>query len=103
MGQRRMQLSERDRKLLAWCGEQYTVRFDLLGMLMARLSDDEVARARGRVTRQAVSRRVRAWRQAGLAEARTILAGEPLTDYVLGLGGTPLRSFSAAARWLRMR
>jgi hypothetical protein len=88
VGQRRMQLSERDRKLLAWCGEQYTVRFDLLGVLMARLSDDAAARARGSVTRQAVSRRVRAWRQEGLAEARTFLAGEAATIWLTADGMT---------------
>ena len=88
VGKRGMQLSERDRKLLAWCGEQYTVRFDLLGVLMARLSDDASARVKGRVTRQAVSRRVRAWRQEGLAEARTFLAGEPATVWLTADGMT---------------
>jgi hypothetical protein len=95
--QRRMQLSERDRRLLAWCGEQYTVRFDLLAVLMARMSDDEATRAKGRVSRQAVSRRVRAWRQAGLAEARTILAGEPATLWLTADGmmvaGLPWRAY----------
>jgi hypothetical protein len=97
VGQRRMQLSERDRKLLAWCGEQYSVRFDLLAVLMARLSDDAEARARGRVSRQAVSRRVRAWKQEGLAEARTILAGEPAALWLTADGmmaaGLPWRPY----------
>jgi hypothetical protein len=92
-----MQLSQRDRKLLAWCGEQYTLRFDLLAVLMARLSDDAAAQARGRVTRQAVSRRVRAWKQEGLAEARTILAGEPATIWLTAEGmmaaGLPWRPY----------
>jgi hypothetical protein len=88
MAQRRMRLSERDRKLLAWCGEQYTLRFDLLAVLMARMSDDETARARGRVTRQAVSRRVRAWKQESLVESRTILAGEPATVWLTADGMT---------------
>ena len=83
-----MRLSQRDRKLLAWCGEQYTVRFDLLAVLMAKLSDDPAAQARGRVTRQAVSRRVRAWKQEGLAETRTFLAGEPATLWLTGDGMT---------------
>lgn len=95
--QRRMQLSERDRKLLAWCGEQYTVRFDLLAVLMARMSDDDATRARGRVSRQAVSRRVRAWKQEGLVEARTILAGEPATLWLTADGmmvaGLPWRPY----------
>jgi hypothetical protein len=92
-----MQLSERDRKLLAWCGEQYTLRFDLLGVLMASLSDDASARAKGRVTRQAVSRRVRAWRQEGRVETRTFLAGEPATVWLTADGmmaaGLPWRPY----------
>ena len=97
MGQRRMRLSERDRKLLAWCGEQYTLRFDLLAVLMARMSEDAAARARGQVSRQAVSRRVRAWRQERLVEARTILAGEPATIWLTADGmlaaGLPWRPY----------
>jgi hypothetical protein len=97
VGQRRMQLSERDRKLLAWCGEQYTLRFDLLGVLMASLSDDASARARGTVTRQAVSRRVRAWKQERLVEARTFLANEPATIWLTADGmmaaGLPWRPY----------
>ena len=88
VGQRRVQLSERDRKLLAWCGEQYTVRFDLLAVLMAMMSDDPSARARGRVSRQAVSRRVRAWKQMGLAKAGTLLANEPATLWLTADGMT---------------
>jgi hypothetical protein len=42
-----LQLSERDRRLLAWIGEQYTLRVDLLAVLMAQLSDDPAARTRG--------------------------------------------------------
>jgi hypothetical protein len=92
-----MQLSERDRKLLAWCGEQYTVRFDLLAVLMARMGDDVEAQARGRVSRQAVSRRVRAWQQEGLAEARRILVGEPATVWLtaegMAVAGLPWRPY----------
>src|SRR5258708_4614704 len=46
---RSMQLSERDRALLAWCGEQYTVRTDLLAVLMATASDDPQAKAQCRL------------------------------------------------------
>jgi hypothetical protein len=88
VGQRRVRLSERDRKLLAWCGEQYTVRFDLLAVLMASMGDDSAARARGRVSRQAVSRRVRAWKLMGLAEARPLLANEPATLWLTADGMT---------------
>ena len=97
VGERRMQLSERDRKLLAWCGEQYTVRFDLLAVLMARFGDDPDAQARGTVSRQAVSRRVRAWKQEGLAQYRTILAREPATLWLTADGmmaaGLPWRPY----------
>lgn len=36
MGQRNVQLSDRDLDLLTWIGEQYTCRADLLAVLMAR-------------------------------------------------------------------
>jgi hypothetical protein len=88
VGQRRMLLCERDRRLLAWCGEQYTVRFDLLSVLMARMSDDAAARARGAVSRQAVSRRARAWKQTGLADFATIAAGEAATLWLTNDGMT---------------
>lgn len=97
MGQRRMRLSERDRTLLAWCGEQYTVRFDLLAKVMAVKSDDPATRAKGHVTRQAVSKRVRDWRSEGLVEARTILAREPATVWLTADGmaaaGLPWRPY----------
>ena len=88
VGQRRMRLSERDRKLLAWGGEQYTVRFGLLALLMARLSEDAETRERGRVTRQAVARRVRAWKQERLVDARTFLVGESATVWLTAEGMT---------------
>ena len=72
---RNVQLSERDRALLAWCGEQYTVRTDLLAVLMARYSEDPEAQARGRLTHQTVSRRLQAWKHAGLVKSRT--SGDP--------------------------
>jgi hypothetical protein len=101
VGQRRMRMSERDRKLLAWCGEQYTVRFDLLGVVMAMLSEDPEIRAKGSVTRQAVSKRVRAWRQEGLVETRTILAREPATVWLTADGmraaGLPWRPYEPTA------
>jgi hypothetical protein len=92
-----MLLCERDRRLLAWCGEQYTVRFELLSVLMARMSDDATARARGMVSRQAVSRRARAWKQAGLADFATIAAGEAATLWLTSDGmtvaGLPWRAY----------
>ena len=96
MGQR-MLLSERDRMLLAWCGEQYTLRVDLLAVLMARLSDDPGAQGRGRLTQQTVWRRLDAWRQAGLVKAMRILAAEPATVWLTADGmaaaGLPWRPY----------
>ena len=97
MGQRSMQLSERDRRLLAWCGEQYTVRADLLAVLMARASDDPEAKARGRLSKQAVARRVLAWKRAGLVNSRTFLVGTPATVWLTADGmataGLPWRPY----------
>ena len=94
---RSVQLSERDRGLLAWCGEQYTVRTDLLAVLMARASEDPEARQRGRLAGQVVSRRVRAWKQAGLAKTRTFLVGTPATVWLTADGvavcGLPWRPY----------
>jgi hypothetical protein len=85
---RNIQLSERDRELLAWCGEQYTVRTDLLAVLMARASDDPEARARGRLVPRVVNRRVQAWRDAGLVKTRTFLVGTPATVWLTVEGVT---------------
>ena len=85
---RTMQLSERDRTLLAWIGEQYTVRVDLLAVLMARHSDDPAARERGRVTQQTVFRRVVAWGHAGLVKSQTLLANTPSTVWLTADGTT---------------
>jgi hypothetical protein len=92
-----MQLSERDRKLLAWIGEQYTVRVDLLAVLMAQHSDDPAAKTRGRVTQQTVSRRVVAWRNAGLVKSSIFLAGTSSTVWLtadgVAAGGLPWRPY----------
>ena len=97
MGQRGVLLSERDRKLLAWCGEQYTVRVDLLGVLMAALSGDPEVRARGRLTQQTVWRRLDGWRQAGLVKAERILAVGPATMWLtadgMAVAGLPWRPY----------
>jgi hypothetical protein len=92
-----MQWSERDVKLLAWIGEQYTVRADLLAVLMAQHGDDAAARARGRVTQQTVSRRVVAWRRAGLVKSMIHQAGTPSTVWLTAdgvqLAGLPWRPY----------
>ena len=94
---RSMQLSERDRALLAWIGEQYTVRVDLLSVLMARHSDDPDAKTRGRLTHQTVSRRLQAWKRAGLVKTRTFLVGTSATVWLTADGvqaaGLPWRPY----------
>jgi hypothetical protein len=94
---RNVQLSERDRTLLRWCAEQYTVRVDLLAVLMAQHSDDPQARARGRVTHQVVSRRVLAWKHSGLVKSRTYLVDTPATVWLTADGvavcGSPWRPY----------
>ncbi len=97
MGQRSMQLSERDRSLLAWIGEQYTVRVDLLAVLMAQHSDDPEAKRRGRLRHQTVSRRLSAWKAAGLVRSQTFLAGTSATLWLtaegMSVAGLPWRTY----------
>ena len=83
---RRLFLTDRDVRLLGWIGEQYCVRGDLLAVLMARHSDDEAARAAGRVTDAAVRRRVGAWRAAGLVATEQFLAKTPATVWLTAEG-----------------
>jgi hypothetical protein len=94
---RNIQLSERDRELLAWCGEQYTVRTDLLAVLMARHSDDPEAKARGRLVPRLVNRRVQAWRDAGLLKTQPFLVGTPATVWLtadgMAVAGLPWRPY----------
>jgi hypothetical protein len=79
-------LNGRDEQLLAWVGEQYTVRADLLAVLMARLSSDPQTVARGRVAGRVARRRIQAWRQAGLVCSEIFLAGSPATVWLTGDG-----------------
>jgi hypothetical protein len=101
-GRRRVgvQLTERDRRLLRWVGEQYCVRIDLLAVLLARLSDDPAARSAGSVAPRLAQRRVAAWRSAGLAVSRRFLVGTPSTIWLTAEGmataGLPWRSFEPA-------
>ena len=97
MGQRNVQLSNRDLELLTWIGEQYTCRADLLAVLMARQSDDTEARQRGRLVARVVNRRIQAWRDAGLVKARPFLVGTPSTVWLTADGvaaaGLPWRPY----------
>lgn len=92
-----LQLSERDRALLRWVGEQYSVRADLLGVLMARHSDDEAARSKGSLAARVVNRRIHAWRAAGLVRTARFLFGTPATVWLtadgLAVAGLPWRPY----------
>jgi hypothetical protein len=96
-GRRRVQISARDVALLRWVGEQYSVRADLLGVLMACHSDDPAAQARGALAPRVVNRRVQAWREAGLLRTRTFLMGTPATVWLsadgMAVAGLPWRPY----------
>gem|GEM_PF-3274171 len=79
--------------MLAWIGEQYLAPRDVLGQLLGRASDDDAARAAGRVTDTVVDRTLRRWRDLGLANCRRFLVGDMATVWptrtglaVAGLG-----------------
>src|SRR5581483_9985501 len=86
-------LSKRDEEVLGWIGEQYLAPRDVLGQLLGRASDDEAARAAGRVTDTVVDRTLRRWRDLHLAQCRRFIVGETATVWptrtglaVAGLG-----------------
>lgn len=85
---RGMVISERDRRVLAWIGEQYAIRGDLLEVVMARHTDDPEAKARGWLTQQTVSRRVVAWRQAGLVRSAPLEANKAWSVWLTADGMT---------------
>jgi hypothetical protein len=92
-----LRICDRDQILLRWIGEQYTVRTDLLGVLMARLSDDPPVRERGTLAPRVVTRRVQAWREAGLVRTRTFLMGTASTVWLtadgMAVAGLPWRTW----------
>jgi hypothetical protein len=92
-----VRLSERDQALLRWIGEQYSVRADLLGVLMARHSDDPDAQDRGALAPRVVNRRIQAWREAGLVRTRTFLMGTASTVWLtadgLAVASVPWRPY----------
>ena len=94
---RGVRLSGRDHALLGWVGEQYSVRADLLGVLMAHHSDDRDAQARGALAPRVVNRRIQAWRHAGLVRTRAFLMGTPATVWLtadgLAVAGLPWRPY----------
>src|SRR5258708_38416451 len=69
-------LSKRDEEVLGWIGEQYLAPRDVLGQLLGRASDDEAARAAGRVTDTVVDRTLRRWRGPHPGHCRRVIIGE---------------------------
>ena len=90
-----LRICDRDVALLRWIGEQYSVRADLLGVLMARHSDDPAVRARGTLAPRVVTRRIQAWREAGLVRTTTFLMGTSSTVWLtadgMSVAGLPWR------------
>lgn len=74
--------------VLAWIGEQYLAPRDVLGQLLGRASDDDAARAAGRVTDTVVDRTLRRWRDLGLAHCQRFIVGETATVWPTRTGLT---------------
>jgi hypothetical protein len=72
--------------VLGWIGEQYVVPRDVVGVLLGRASDDETARAAGRVTDTVVDRTLRRWRDLRLAHCRRFLVGEVASVWPTSVG-----------------
>jgi len=72
--------------VLGWIGEQYVIPRDVVGILLGRASDDEAARAAGRVTDTVVDRTLRRWRDLRLAHCRRFLVGESASIWPTGIG-----------------
>lgn len=85
---RNWRLTERDPAVLRWVGEQYSVPRDLLGVLLASLSDDPAVRTAGRVTDTVVDRTLRRWRDLGLAECRRLIVDDAASVWPTRAGMT---------------
>jgi hypothetical protein len=79
-------LSRRDVVVLGWIGEQYVISRDVVGVLLGRMSDDEAARAAGRVTDTVVDRTLRRWRDLRLVHCRRFLVGESASVWPTSVG-----------------
>src|SRR6266487_4143458 len=65
----RRSLTGRDLAALRWVGEQYTVRLDVAGVLLSRLSSEPV----GLLSRRSVRDQVSRWEQAGWISRHRLL------------------------------
>lgn len=91
-----IRLSPRDVEVLAFVGEQYCARADVLAQLLARHSEHPGARAAGAVSARVANRRVALWRTAGLVSTRPFLTATPstlwLTQEGMGVAGLSYRA-----------
>jgi hypothetical protein len=65
----RRALTSRDLAALRWIGEQYTVRLDVAGVLLGRLSPESI----GMLSRRTVRQRIDRWEQAGWISRHRLL------------------------------
>jgi hypothetical protein len=81
-------ITQRDKQVLTWIGEQYAVRLDQLQVLMGREPGKPTVEP-GRVSPGTAERRVKVWEKAALVERQKLFFGEPawiwLTKKGLGL------------------
>ena len=77
----RRALTGRDLAALRWIGEQYTVRLDVAGVLLSRLSSEPV----GLLSRRTVRQRVDRWEQAGWISRHRLLGHTWITATTAGL------------------
>jgi hypothetical protein len=71
----------RDLAALRWIGEQYTARFDVVGLLLSSLSPNPA----GMLSRRTVRQRVDRWEQAGWISRYRLLGHTWITPTVAGL------------------
>jgi hypothetical protein len=88
---RRPELTRRDAEALGWIGEQYGVRFDVLAMLLGRLSSDPRHPLGEPLSRRGVRIQIDRWERSGLARRRSMLGGTWIipTEQGLRYGGLP--------------
>jgi len=89
------QATTRDLAALRWIGEQYTVRLDVAGVLLSRLSPEPV----GLLSRRTVRQRVDRWEQAGWVNRHRLLGHTWITATDAGLrhAGLDLEPWAPAA------
>jgi hypothetical protein len=85
----------RDLAVLRWIGEQYTVRLDVAGVLLSRLSPEPV----GLLSRRTVRKQMDRWEQAGWVSRYRLLGHTWLITTAAGLrhAGLELEPWTPAA------